>query len=668
MSEMKLELAQLITKSLGGVEGEINGRVAEAVNHLEEGAGLKKLRDEFSNETVRPWYKCWWKLCLWLMFIGSVFGLYFTGTTHLKSLVSIADSGWFNTTASKYIGKSEATLFNDDEKFFLNGDPYELWMSDKMNKGYAAEYVFSHDLRYGDFPDDLLEIGAKADPNNSWYLYMEAASLTDKAVKKVKRDKKESRANGKSETKCKYRGINEYEILDQASYEEVLNLLEKADSMEGPRQERFTLLKDRLKLYTDKLKPDFLSKVLLISISAGHSYDGMKYLKVFSIMDSKFCELAEKGDREEVKKWIGIHERFVGAILDDDNGLIEMLIAKAGLSLNLAAMKEAAERVGLVDEAAKFEECISKLESDDVLLDEIRNNSILPEEGKLGILGQLMFSNQMSLEGSMVDASEYEWERYGDHAFLTKWLSIVMSVLLSLLLLIMSIYQLFKGKLVRVLGRRVVSGLNLKDSMIIVSIGIITPIIFYYIVNQYSPLSVRKWNIAAGEFVSVTYQFGSMVLLVLWASYMSLRWRLSVKLEGVVRGNGIMEWLAGGSAFSVMLLIGFCGYDFEWLHLVCFVLLAYSLIYFLIRGIKGLVDNKELVAVSAIHNGMCSLLAVFIITMTTLIPFYYAQEQWYISNDTLFSLDPEKYCEYEQLYRVSESKRRVLKKYLDIIR
>ncbi|MGJ8655865.1 MAG: hypothetical protein ACSHX6_05380 [Akkermansiaceae bacterium] len=665
MSEIRDEVGVLVTGSLGGRDGEVDGRVAEVVGSVDEGA-LVVLKGVFAGGgRVVPWYKyrCWWRLGLWVVFLVMMVCSYFVGRGQVRDIsMAVATSGFsggYLSTFSKSGSSGELGRFSEEEKRFLGGDPVDLWMGDRGDKGYAADYVISYESMHGVFPADLLEIGKEADPDNPWYLYLKVAELDSEAVEVVK-------PSGVKNNK--FRMVRKYTVLDEGMYEEALGLLEEADGMGRLVQHRYKLLERRLGVYKSKMEPNFRNKAFWITEAISHSYGGMHYLRVVEMFGAKFYELSLNGDRGEVEKWLGIYERFVGAILEDENNLIEMLIVKAALTGNLSLMKAAAERVGLDNEADRVEACLGLLEGNEVLLKAKRDANEPPDAGICGVFGRYMFDSKVSLEGRQLGADDFAWERNGDHSLLTKWLALVMSVILMVMLFFGASYLLYRGKLGRVMGSRLIGVLSWKEWVGVVCFGVLFPILFYYVINQFSSLGVRRWGIFAGGGYSVLVQFVSMVLLVLWMSYVCLRWRLSVRLPGVVRGNGVWEWLAVAGALGSLLLVGWSGYEMGWVICVCLGLLMYSFGYFLVRGMRGLIDQRGVMAVAVMNHGMISLMALFSILMMLMVPFYYADEQRCVREDELFTFDPEKYFEDEHSWEVRENMRKELKGYLEMIR
>ena len=188
MNETREEIGRMISSSLGSRDGEVDGRVAEAVGHLEDGEGLEKVREVFAEgRENRPWYKRGWMLCLWGLLL--VVGIWFLSVVSFDPKAKSATYGLSafqdELLAMRVVG--EKYNFSDEQKLFLGGDPYKLWMSDESNKEYAAEYVYSHHMIRDVFPDELLEIGEFVDPDNPWYLYMRVDDLVGEAVSKVKK-------------------------------------------------------------------------------------------------------------------------------------------------------------------------------------------------------------------------------------------------------------------------------------------------------------------------------------------------------------------------------------------------------------------------------------------------------------------------------------------------
>ena len=670
MNEMREEVGRLISSFLGSREGEVDARVAEAVGHLEEGEGLEKVREVFAKDREhKPWYKKGWMLFLWALLL--MVGIWFWSVVSVADTTSSANFGIhkiLNSTGGITL-KHDTYQFTEEEKWVLNGDPskktpveraYGLWQSDPPNKQYAAEAMHEYNNWHDQFPDDLLDVGAEVDPGNPWYLYMRSTNLVDLALSKRVQKTRRVEAN------------DGYEVIDQAKLDEAWLLLERADGMGKLKQHRIDLFEKRLVILSKNREHDYFSKIAFISEAAGFQTGGMEYLKISKLFTKKFkllSDQSESGDKVEVKKWIGILTHFLSKILDDRCSLVDILVVQSYLEGVLPEAQLAAENVGLTKEAEKISRLVEQLKEEKLIKSELRKKIDSLGYGEYGLIGGMMGpTGHGPLMQMKFDPRDYDCDRYSEHSFITKYLAAIAGMILFIMLLFTASYLLYKGRMARFLGGRMLSIFATIDWVMIIFCGVILPVIFYYIINQHSALGVRKWNIGAVKGNAVLVQFGSMLLLVLVMSYASLRWRLYVKSHGVVRRNGIWIYLSVACSLGAMLLIGCAGYKVNWITYIAYACLVFSAGFVFVRGLKGLINNEQLFATSALNRGMIPLIALTTIVMMLMVSFYYADEKKWIREDPLMTLRPDHLGEDTSSYKIKQAMKQELKDRLEMIR
>jgi hypothetical protein len=168
---------------------------------------------------------------------------------------------------------------------------------------------------------------------------------------------------------------------------------------------------------------------------------------------------------------------------------------------------------------------VERLKKEKLVRFELRKEIEYMENGRYGLIGGMLVpTRHRPLKVLEFDSDDYNWDRYSEHSFVTKYLAAFAGILLFITLLFTASYLLYRGNLARFLGGRALSVLAMKDWVMIIFCGVIFPVIFYYIINQHSALGVREWNIGAAKGYAVLVQFGSMLLLALVMSYVFLRW------------------------------------------------------------------------------------------------------------------------------------------------
>lgn len=686
MNKLQEEVCVLVSSALGGHQGQVDGRVVEVVGDVESEAGLRKLGKVISQSgRTKPWYKRWWMLGLCCALLLTGIWLVQTITFDAKAVSPIPQK---NKLFGLFGGMSlfgSRSDFTEEEKWILNGDvvhplhetiPYDFGQSDSALKQYAAEYVSQYEGSNGVFPPDLIEIGSAVDPDNPWYLYLKVSDIADVTVSAKSKKERERENESKREKARRIADAGGKDepafIVDDAYYQklsEAYELIEKADAMGELKQHRVDLLKRRLNILSSAGEHDYFSRIGFLNEAFGFTYNSIEYLKLSAVFDAKFQQLKERGDKEEVEKWLGIYKRYLDSMINSSSSMVDLLVVQAHWKNHLTEIQAVAEAVGLNEEAKKMKRLSDQLAEDKVARTNSYHESGQIDPNQYGILsGLLVGTNRMSIKPLEFDPDEHLSDRYTDHSFITKYIALLGTVLLFVVLMFVASYLLYKGKLARFFGDRILSLLTVKDWVLIILGGVILPIIFYYVVNQHTPLGVRKWNVLAGESSSIMLQFINMLLLMITASYCLLRWKLSVRSCGAVKKNDWRAWSALVSSFVALLLIGFNGYEISWTSYITAFLALYVICFFLVRGARAYISNERLISVAAMNRGMITLLILAIISTAMLVPFYYADEKKWIREDTLMTLSPEHLGDTSRGYRTMMAIKEELQERLEMIR
>ena len=675
------ELARLITRSMGGHENEMNGRVAEAVNHLEDCDGIRTWSEDLAKElntTPKKWFQrtnFWIKGTVITMIIILLFaltwvimnisysknlGIYTPGMGTSSRLIQ--DLNISIKSKRKKLAETDRWLINDNTFHPLTGGyPFEEPMSEEFIKQNAAEYVFQNESHYM-IPGngkELLEIGATIDPDNPWYLYQSIAHLAENSgIKPAKSSRSVSTATSVS--------------YDQSMVQEAWILLEKADKMGELIQHRDSLQWEKQIIMSNTLSHDYHGFIAYMGFNASYVMnDTMGYMKVHDIFNAKFESLAVRGTKAEVSKWLNIYQRYLSSILNAQNTFIGYLIVSAQLQDYEAMVEGALKRLELDSEIKKAQLLTQKLEADKNHRNElqVKWSSIRPENHEYGVLSLLNTDATLSNELPEMDAHIYN--RNAEHAIATKYLCIVFTVLLFLVFIYLSGYGLMKGRSGRFLGRQISEKLNANDWLIILLTGTVLPIGLYYLTNHSEWFGARRWGIGAGSGLPIIFQFISLFLLQLTLSYCLIRWRLFVSSQGIVKAVHKSAWSPAIAAFILMMLSGLVGKDgmeMNWIGYVCLACIAYIILSLFYRSLRGFTKHQNALAVAGINRCMILIVSLGIISAIIMAPYYHAEEKKWILSDPEFTFDPNVFGTTTQEYKSAMYLRKQLQETLKILK
>lgn len=648
-AEERRELARLITMSMGGHENQIDGRVAEAVNHIEDCDGIKAWSKDLAHQVEaesKKWYKSktlWIRYAIICMMFISL-GWAIMNISYAKNTSSLAPLTNHMGAASVAIDhlhlKREAKTMNDadtwliDENTFhpLTGQyPFDQTVSEEYIKQNAAEYVYQNEIHY-ELPGnekELLEIGDAVDADNPWYLYQSAAYLVKNAGLKSATARKSKPASSKYN-----------EVMVQEAWE----LLEKADQLGTLSQHRDRLQQRKQVITSNSVPRDYLGFLGYIAYSAGYGCnDIINYLTVDYAFVAKFETLAIEGSIEEVQHWLGIYKRYIASVTHAQETLVGTLVVSAILKEYEATVTGALSRVGLDTELDQAQLLTKLRKEDENALNAImtKRHATNTKQHKHGIISSLANSSSMPI-GPASNAHIYN--RNAEHAFITQPFCLFAAILLFFTFIYMSSYGLTRGKVSRFSGTAMTAMLGAKDWLIILLGGMILPIIIYYITNHSDVLGARQWSVRAGSGASFLFQFISLFLLQITTSYCLIRWRLSVRSQGIVKSVNKPAYFTAIVALALMLLSGLCGKDgmnMNWIGYLCIACILIVILSMLYRSLRGFCKQQDVIAVAGINRCMTLILSLGIICAIAMIPCYYAEEKKWIQNDPEFTFSPD---------------------------
>lgn len=424
-----------------------------------------------------------------------------------------------------------------------------LWESAPDKPAYLAEYALASLRTHHCLSPEILEAATQIDPDNGWFLALDAAGKADGVVKKGTRTSKEKR-DGKA---------IEWQVLDEPQLREALVQLHAATAKPRFAGYRSELHRERVRLLPPQ--DDLLSHVVWGAYVRGgdNGLVQFRYLGEALAAGAGLC--AERQDREGFQQLVTDWRWLARAGVNEGDTLIDQLVARMLVTAPLASFRDAARALGLEAEAAKFaaEEQRERTEREEQSQDRLSQagDSLIPERGSI-------LSNSLALTTSIVKAAPVLTEsdlrpgRLADHAVFDRVSAVV--TWLGLGLGVAGVGWLFRGRpVIRTLAVRMLDLLRPADWGWILLGGVVAPVAWYLAITRLTPLSAREWSLLGSSgFLLPIFQKAALMFLLASLPLVVAGWRLGQRgaAFGLAGRHQRLGWLAVGAAAAAIPVLG----------------------------------------------------------------------------------------------------------------
>jgi len=538
-----------------------------------------------------------------------------------------------------------------------------LYLSDTTNPAYYAEYAIRHPFG---LPEDYLETVTALAPRNSFFLYLASGVIDNDAVNRKPK-------TGPSDPRRIVEGVElpalpverDYEINDQAAYENSLALLEKAALLPDFDPYGSTMIGERIRALPSE--DTYLWHLTgMLAIYSGTS-GTMPLRKSAEVLCARAQQLSRVGDTEGFLKLAKIRNHLIQAMANNpDADLVDALVFHV-VAMNTAEyFAYSAERLGLSKEAERFRIDQDRLReaNDRRQIRQAKSWDTLYEDR-----GSMMTAFNMSM---VADHAEFPPPltlenlaplRNAEHLVAMRaGLVVVACAMLVACLPLYFFRHLFPVPL-RSTAARVVKLLTFGDYVIAFTLGTVLPISGILLISSIASLNGREWSATRFLFLFPGVHLAATLLVALLAPAIFIRLRLSKRLAplGIPCPPGLLSILAlllvVGLAVAAYPVVRMIGFDRPVLAALvaapAFWLAVVS--YNILRALTEKPARR--IALAATSMSLLPIYAASILTIPLAFPFYLAAEKRWIVQDTLYRLDPDApdFGQYE--FRLAAQKR-----------
>ena len=540
------------------------------------------------------------------------------------------------------------------QKLLLFGDKHAsgnaekwkpLWDSDPKNPAYLAEYALAYCKDHEELSSEILTAAESIDPDNGWFPALAAAGIAKGAVTK------ESVPYSKKIALLK---TPVWKIDDEKHLRDCLSAIHQFAG-----KPRFTaylnvLLRQRIPLLPPRR--DFVSQIPPMLYMTGQNSTSVQFRKLADVMAAGAQQCAVNGDLPGFHQITGDWKSLVSVTSKSGETMVDVLIAKMIFNSPAANFRDAAQALGLPEEASYFA-AIHDRWRQEVDAREKRGKAVTADEdfairhgAFLGtILGIPAIGNQVKSPPELTDR-DLRPARYADHALFLRFSSWPAWLLLGVCAGIAALARYCHSPLVRSLSGRMVDLMRPSDQAWMIAGGIVFPVLWYFLITRLTPLSAREWSVQASFFIQPSGQFGCMALAIIILPGVIASWRLA-KRGGALGLGKRFQWIGWVMAAIALAGVPVFGTAMLWVTLGD-KLKSQSLFVLAVAGIWLLVGfslnviGRFGVESQALRRATLARIVwpvwVFgMLVLAVLVPFHYAEERRWIQQDEIYKISAE---------------------------
>jgi len=390
-----------------------------------------------------------------------------------------------------------------------------LWESAPDDPRFLAQYTMAYFGTHKRLSPEIVAAAARIDPDNGWFLILEAAGIAKHAVTRDKLSEKDRKAG-----KAARMTIHDTESVDRA-----LALVRKARSL--PQFETYQTELHRMRMEQVRPAEDIVSSAYLGLISAA-AYEALSALTdAGNLLAASALRCSESGDATGfdriVDDWLWLYRMG----LQEADTMIGQMLARVIVSSSLRHFRDAARKLGREDQADRFNSLDKAVwehrERVNGRNDRFQRHEMIDERGS--ILGSVhLATSSMVLSPPEIREEDLKPGRLADHAMLDRLFTGGRWGLIGCV--VMSVAFSRRGP--RILAGRLVRLLDWRDWAWLLGAGVLVPVGWFLLITRVTPLSAREWAIMRTLGAQSGAQHLALLLLLVLAPLAVARWRIGL--------------------------------------------------------------------------------------------------------------------------------------------
>ncbi len=445
--------------------------------------------------------------------------------------------------------REKLILFGDTTHHSPSRQARGLWDSEPENPVYFANYVARFLQEHRTLPPDTLEIANRIDPSNGWFHALAASLAAEQAL--------DTTFSARITTPG---GVKIAPVRDETKLREAIMLFHEAASRSRFECYESQLLRERIALLpkrTDSL--DQMPRLAYLTMTMTATF---KIQRLSQAIAAEAIRLAEAGDVEGFERhlvaWKSWSETWLSA---PAGNLIEILVAMSAVISPSKAMREAAENLGLAEEAERLGELVDRVEERQKTRarhkTEERHEDLRLKAGALSSL-TLPAVARTAVHPPVLRDQDVMPGRLADHSLFGRLTTLLSSGLLALIFIATCLFRFRGGPLARRLSLPMTNLLRARDWCWIIGGGVVLPWLWFLAFTRLTPLGTRDWSLRASNFAAPAFQYGALLVLTVLLPVTLARWRIRLR-AGSVGLSARRQWGVWLGPVAVAVLVPIAG-------------------------------------------------------------------------------------------------------------
>lgn len=395
-----------------------------------------------------------------------------------------------------------------------------LWERLPTDPAYFADYVGEYHSKNHSLPPNFHDVAARIDPDNGFFIYLEASDLAYGTVKQGKLSPSERKSGA----------TPPWIINDQSKLEQALAVA--ATAKDKPHYENYYALSSlrKMPLLPQETRKERAGTLLLTSSGPALGFYAFRLGPAYAANAS---QLAASGDVESFRKLYESAGAFLKAQARAENPtLVDLMVLSANIGIISAEFSKAATTLGLTEEAARMKSIHTgweEIKSQQRTSRESRSASPFTKRGDFIFTGQYRHLQSMLTSRASVTTEALLPGSFSDHALASRALALAMAFIFGLCLIAVALARFTFSPLVNSLGQRFVQLLCPRDYIRIICLGLGIPLLYVLSISYLTELGGRHWSLERTSWILPGAHFAALLVMMVGVSILASRWRLHLR-------------------------------------------------------------------------------------------------------------------------------------------
>jgi hypothetical protein len=366
------------------------------------------------------------------------------------------------------------------------------------------EYVHAFVSERQSLPPDFLETAAHMAPENAYFIYYAA---------------------GRVGAEC----LNHKKITDPAAFEEAMALIAKAAALSNYETYTDCNLNARGHVLPADFKHDLIK-------AFGYAYGGssgmIQLRNISDLLCARAEQLSKSGRKEEFLALAKQREAFIAHLGRNlDLNLASELIY-ASIAMDTAKnFESAADLLGLTEMAETYRKQAEALQVEKDLRD-IREKKgknyafSMDKATHLHLRHTMTTFEREVMSMPPISADDFELMRRAEHELVGGLGLLAIALSIALAALLVFLFRFVFTPMIRVPAKRMAGTLGMADWAWVIGLGVVMPILLFLQITRLTPQGGREYGLLHFQMAFPGVQYVALLLALLIAPAMAVRWRL----------------------------------------------------------------------------------------------------------------------------------------------